>query len=110
MTKRDQSVFIYGALAAVLLLSLLKMPYGFYEFVRFAAMAAFAYLAYKEYDNKGSKDKMILFIVLAVCKKQVFDQQFSEKLISADFGKLVLHVVIDKAVMRQRAAASLLGA
>lgn len=39
MTKRDQPVFIYGALAAVLLLSLLKMPYGFYEFVRFAAMA-----------------------------------------------------------------------
>ena len=66
MTKRDQPAFIYGALAAVLLLSLLKMPYGFYEFVRFAAMAAFAYLAYKEYDNKGSKDKMILFIVLAV--------------------------------------------
>ena len=47
-----------GALAAVLLLSLLNMPYGFYEFVRFAAMAAFAYLAYKEYDNKGSKDRM----------------------------------------------------
>ena len=44
------------------------------------------------------------------CKKQVFDQQFSEKLISADFGKLVLHVVIDKAVMRQRDVASLLGA
>ncbi len=43
-----------------------------------------------------------------MCKKQVFDQQFSEKLISADFGKLVLHIVIDKAVMRQRAAASLL--
>ena len=45
-----------------------------------------------------------------LCKKQVFDQQFSEKLDSADFGKLVLHIVIDKAVMRQRAAASLLGA
>ena len=44
------------------------------------------------------------------CKKQVFDQQFSEKLDSADFGKLILHIVIDKAVMRQRAAASLLGA
>ena len=44
------------------------------------------------------------------CKKQVFDQQFSEKLDSADFGKLVLHSVSDKAVMRQRAAASLLGA
>ena len=48
--------------------------------------------------------------ISSICKKQVFDQQFSEKLISADFGKLVLHVVIDKAVMRQRAAASLLGA
>ena len=48
--------------------------------------------------------------VFEECKKQVFDQQFSEKLDSADFGKLVLHVVIDKAVMRQRAAASLLGA
>ena len=46
----------------------------------------------------------------AICKKQVFDQQFSEKLDSADFEKLVLHIVIDKAVMRQRAAASLLGA
>ena len=45
-----------------------------------------------------------------LCKKQVVDQQFSEKLDSADFGKLVLHIVIDKAVMRQRAAASLLGA
>ena len=49
-------------------------------------------------------------VAMQNCKKQVFDQQFSEKLDSADFGKLVLHIVIDKAVMRQRAAASLLGA
>ena len=52
----------------------------------------------------------IINIPAKICKKQVFDQQFSEKLDSADFGKLVLHIVIDKAVMRQRAAASLLGA
>ena len=52
----------------------------------------------------------MVYLLLPGCKKQVFDQQFSEKLISADFGKLVLHIVIDKAVMRQRAAASLLGA
>ena len=77
MTKRDQPVFIYGALAAVLLLSLLKMPYGVYEFVRFVAMAAFAYLAYKEYDNKGSKDKMILFIVLAVLFQPFFKLSLS---------------------------------
>jgi hypothetical protein len=48
--------------------------------------------------------------VISFCKKQVFDQQFSEKLVSADFGKQLLHILIDKAVMRQRAAASLLGA
>ena len=47
---------------------------------------------------------------VGACKKQVFDQQFSEKLVSADFGKQLLHILIDKAVMRQRAAASLLGA
>ena len=34
-----------------------------------------------------------------IWKKQVFDQQFSEKLDSADFGKQVLHILIDKAVM-----------
>lgn len=66
MTKRDKTVFIYGALAAILLLSVLDLPYGFYEFVRFVATAAFAYLAYKEYEKKGSKDRMILFIVLAI--------------------------------------------
>ncbi|MDY5042522.1 MAG: hypothetical protein SPF15_00745 [Candidatus Cryptobacteroides sp.] len=54
--------------------------------------------------------KTVKEIEKKTCKKQVFDQQFSEKLDSADFGKLVLHIVIDKAVMRQRAAASLLGA
>ena len=52
----------------------------------------------------------LFYIEPSTCKKQVFDQQFSENLDSADFGKLVLHIVIDKAVMRQRAAASLLGA
>ena len=49
-------------------------------------------------------------VFMDICKKQVFDQQFSEKLVSADFGKQLLHILIDKAVMRQRAAASLLGA
>ena len=59
------------------------------------------------HGHKGCKE---FVIPKSNCKKQVFDQQFSEKLDSADFGKLVLHIVIDKAVMRQRAAASLLGA
>ena len=59
-------------------------------------------------SSKALAVALVVFELL--CKKQVFDQQFSEKLDSADFGKLVLHIVIDKAVMRQRAAASLLGA
>ena len=67
------------------------------------------------WDNKIYQSRMAAFNKSMTmkdlrCKKQVFDQQFSEKLDSADFGKLVLHIVIDKAVMRQRAAASLLGA
>lgn len=84
MTKRDQTVFIYGALAAILLLSLLNMPYGFYEFVRFAAMAAFAYLAYKEYEKKGSKDRMILFIVLAILFQPFF---------KLSLGRLIWNIV-----------------
>lgn len=34
------------AIAVLLLLCLVDMPYGFYQLVRFAATAAFAYLAY----------------------------------------------------------------
>ena len=62
-------------------------------------------IAFNEISGKGKQ----MFMATA-CKKQVFDQQFSEKLVSADFGKQLLHILIDKAVMRQRAAASLLGA
>ena len=55
-------------------------------------------------DNKEDK---LLYIGESTCKKQVFDLQFSEKLDSAYFGKQVLHILIDKAEMRQRTAASL---
>ena len=67
----------------------------------------------REFHPRGTSISKVMEIyrsVLAQCKKQVFDQQFSEKLVSADFGKQLLHILIDKAVMRQRAAASLLGA
>ena len=39
-------------LAAMLLICLLHMPYGYYEFVRFAVMVAFATMAYKYYEEK----------------------------------------------------------
>lgn len=39
-------------LAAMLLLCLLHMPYGYYEFVRFVSMVAFAVMAYGYYKKK----------------------------------------------------------
>ena len=65
MANKQTVAFVYGGVAAVLLLCLFNMPYGFYAFVRFAATAAFCYLAFKSHQY-GEKDRMILFIVLAV--------------------------------------------
>ena len=41
------------------------MPYGYYSFVRFAAAAAFCLFAYMA-NQSGNKDRMIVFIILAV--------------------------------------------
>lgn len=40
-------------LAALLLLCLAPMPYGYYQFVRIVAMIAFAILAYFYYEKKA---------------------------------------------------------
>ena len=71
MAKDQAAAFVYGGIAAVLLLCLFDMPYGYYSFVRFAATAAFCYLAYKSY-NFGNKDRMILFIILAILFQPFF--------------------------------------
>ena len=65
MTKNGAITFLYGAIAVLLLLCLFDMPYGYYTFVRFASAAAFCYFAYIA-NHFGNKDKMILFIVLAI--------------------------------------------
>ena len=64
MAKRTLGL-LYGAVAALLLLCLLDMPYGFFVLVRFVATAAFCYFAFEEYQD-GNKERMILFIILAV--------------------------------------------
>ena len=64
MTKRTLGL-LYGAVAALLLLCLLDMPYGFFVLVRFIATAAFCFFAFVEYQD-GNKDRMILFIILSV--------------------------------------------
>ena len=56
---------IYGVVAALLLLCLFDMPYGYYVLVRFIATAAFCFLAFEEY-KQGNTDRMILFIILAI--------------------------------------------
>lgn len=63
--KIDSSSFLYGILAAVLLLCLIDMPYGFYTFVRFLASMSFCYLAFKA-CGEGNNDRMVLFIALTV--------------------------------------------
>lgn len=52
-------------LAAILLLCLAPMPYGYYVLVRNVAMVAFGYMAYK-YDEVKNAELTITFGALAV--------------------------------------------
>ena len=63
--RKKLQLGLYIGLVIALILCLFSMPYGYYQFVRFAAMAIFAYLAYCEYID-GSKERMILFVILAI--------------------------------------------
>ena len=53
---------IYLALAALLLLCLTPMPYGYFQLVRFVAMVAFGIMMYRYYVN----DKAIAAVVFGV--------------------------------------------
>jgi predicted membrane protein len=55
-------------LAALLLLCLLNMPYGYFQFVRFSAMIGFAYLAY----SARKKNEMLIYIGLAILFQPFF--------------------------------------
>ena len=52
-------------LAALLLLCLAPMPYGYYQFIRLASMIAFAIMAYQYYEQKR-EGLMITFGSLAL--------------------------------------------
>lgn len=56
---------VYLILAALMLLCLAPMPYGYYMFVRFVAMVAFGIVAY-QYYMKQKTVAMWVFIVLAL--------------------------------------------
>ena len=52
-------------LAALLLLCLAPMPYGYYQFIRFASTIVFAVMAYHYYGKK-QETLVIMFIALAI--------------------------------------------
>lgn len=57
--------YIYLILAALMLLCLAPMPYGYYTFIRFVAMVAFAVMAYN-YWQREAKAWAVTFGALAV--------------------------------------------
>ena len=58
-------------LAALLLLCLAPMPYGYYQFVRLASMIAFAVMAYQYYEQKR-EGLVIAFAALAILFQPFF--------------------------------------
>jgi hypothetical protein len=68
--KMNNSI-IKVALATLLLLCLLNMPYGFYQFVRFTAMVGFAYLAYSANEH-NKKNELFIYITLALLFQPFF--------------------------------------
>lgn len=65
MTVKQSMSLLYGIVAALLLLCLLHMPYGFYVLVRIIATLAFCFFAYvAKLYRRGWR--MIIFFVLAI--------------------------------------------
>ena len=75
--------YIYLALAALLLLCLFHMPYGFYTLVRFVAMIVFVIIAYKY----GAEEKMGVAIVAGALAL------LFQPLIKITLGRVVWNVV-----------------
>ena len=75
--------YIYLALAALLLLCLFSMPYGFYTLVRFVAMIVFVIIAYKY----GAEEKMGVAIVAGALAL------LFQPLIKITLGRVVWNVV-----------------
>ena len=56
-------------LAALSLLCILDMPYGYYQLYRFLALGVFLYLAYEEQDKK---EWMIVWLMSALLVQPIF--------------------------------------
>lgn len=59
------------ALAILLFLCLLDMPYGYYQFVRFSALIGFAFLSYKA-NQEDRKTEMLIYAAMALLFQPFF--------------------------------------
>ena len=58
-------------LAALFLMCVIDMPYGFYQLVRFIAMVSFGFLAFKANEN-GKQTEMLIYGTLALLFQPLF--------------------------------------
>jgi len=68
---KNSSLSIKVALAILLFLCLLNMPYGYYQFVRFIAMIGFGILAYTA-NEQNQKAEMVIHGSLALLFQPFF--------------------------------------
>lgn len=66
-----KSTAIKIALAILMFLCLLSMPYGFYQFVRFVALIGFGLLAYNANEQRKTNEA-IVYIILALLFQPFF--------------------------------------
>ena len=68
---KNSEVLIKIALAILMFLCLLDMPYGYYQFVRFVGLIGFGILAYKA-NEQNQKTEMIIYGGLALLFRPFF--------------------------------------
>ncbi|RIA09366.1 hypothetical protein OE09_1198 [Flavobacteriaceae bacterium MAR_2010_72] len=71
MKMKGKNSLIKIALAVLLFLCLLDMPYGYYQFIRFIALIVFGVLAFKA-NQEGEKTAMIIYGALALLFQPFF--------------------------------------
>jgi len=70
-------------LAALFLICLAKMPYGYYQLVRFIALVGFVYLSFKNFEE-GNKLLSYVFAALAI---------LFQPLLKIDLGRTIWNIV-----------------
>ena len=86
--------YSYLILAALLLLCLASMPYGYYQLVRFVAMVLFAVFAYNYWRN-DQQPLTIVFIALAL-----LFQPFMKIALGRAMWNIVDVIVADSSALR----------